>query len=330
MESLKLSSLSISDSLEGESILSIISRVNGLINKMSYNALITLAKENNLSDAGMEFVLKDRLKRFYKKEILKECSFNDCIGVPCKYYVVIDFEATCEEKPSEDFVPEVIEFPAVLFDSVNDTVVDTFRSYCKPLLNPCLTSFCKKLTGIKQEDVDTAPLFTDVLKLFENWLKKHDLLSSENVGFITDGSKDFSVFLNVNCVLCKVSYPKWAFKWINLKKYFANCYKSTNRTLPHMVKALGLNFEGELHCGFDDAKNIANVSRSLVRDGVCLKPNECLQNGVVKNLTCKNLLLLNKDIKNYVPTFNKNSVLSKVNSLSLSLSKQIASKKVSD
>jgi len=329
MEKSNLSNLYLVDSLKDESILKILSRLNGTINKMSHNDLVTHAKENNLSVAGMEFVLKNRLKRFYKNEILKECSLDDCIDVPCKYFVVIDFEATCQESPSDDFVPEIIEFPAVLFDSVNDKVIDTFRSYCKPVLNPSLTSFCKKLTRINQKDVDTAPLFTDVLKMFENWLDKHDLLNCEKVAFITDGSSDFSVFLNVNCILCKVSYPRWACKWINLKKYFANCYKSTHRKLTYMVKALGLNFEGELHSGFDDAKNIANVSRCLVRDGVCLKPNECLQNGVVKNLSFKSSLHQNKDIKNYIPTLNEESILAKFNSLSLDLSKQSVLKNIS-
>jgi hypothetical protein len=68
-------------------------------------------------------VLKKRLKSFYKRKYLarsapkakpKQSSY-DC-------YIVIDFEATCEQNAVR-YLHEIIEFPAVLVDASDGTVV---------------------------------------------------------------------------------------------------------------------------------------------------------------------------------------------------------------
>jgi ERI1 exoribonuclease 2 len=54
--------------------------------------------------------------------------------------------------------PEVIEFPAVLFDanagSVPDDPLAVFHEYVMPTEEPVLSKFCTELTGIRQEQVD--------------------------------------------------------------------------------------------------------------------------------------------------------------------------------
>jgi 3'-5' exoribonuclease 1 len=47
---------------------------------------------------------------------------------PFQYIAVLDFEATCEEKASKDYQNEIIEFPIVLIDVQQQTIVsDYFR-----------------------------------------------------------------------------------------------------------------------------------------------------------------------------------------------------------
>lgn len=45
---------------------------------------------------------------------------------------------------------EIIEFPAVLLNCHTGKVEAEFQSYCRPVINPLLTKYCIKLTGITQ------------------------------------------------------------------------------------------------------------------------------------------------------------------------------------
>jgi inhibitor of KinA sporulation pathway (predicted exonuclease) len=55
--------------------------------------------------------------------------------------------------------PEVIEFPAVLYDAKNRTVPDdplsVFHGYVMPTEEPILSKFCTELTGINQDQVNS-------------------------------------------------------------------------------------------------------------------------------------------------------------------------------
>ena len=49
-------------------------------------------------------------------------------------------------------------------------VVDEFHSFVRPVRVPILTEFCKSLTGIKQEQVDTAEVFPVVFKKWQHFI----------------------------------------------------------------------------------------------------------------------------------------------------------------
>jgi ERI1 exoribonuclease 2 len=69
-----------------------------------------------------------------------------------QYFVVIDFEATCdkENKPQPQ---EIIEFPSVLVNSATGQLEASFQTYVRPAYHQSLTDFCKELTGIQQIQV---------------------------------------------------------------------------------------------------------------------------------------------------------------------------------
>ncbi|KAG0374679.1 hypothetical protein BGX24_010099, partial [Mortierella sp. AD032] len=95
------------------------------------------------------------------------------------FYLCFDVEATCELGFRFEFPSEVIEFPVVLLDGSTLEIVDEFHSYVRPTHRPILSDFCKDLTGISQETVDSAPTFVEVLERFEEWLTSHGIIASD-------------------------------------------------------------------------------------------------------------------------------------------------------
>jgi len=69
-----------------------------------------------------------------------------------QYFVVIDFEATCD-KEKKPHPQEIIEFPSVLVNSMTGQVEDCFQIYVRPTYNQLLSDFCRELTGIQQTQV---------------------------------------------------------------------------------------------------------------------------------------------------------------------------------
>eukprot|EP00118_Oscarella_pearsei_P017186 m.169456 g.169456 ORF g.169456 m.169456 type:complete len:72 (+) comp38997_c1_seq7:72-287(+) len=51
------------------------------------------------------------------------------------YFLVLDFEATCDNKIKIDPM-EIIEFPVLLLNSKTLKIEDTFHSYVRPTVNP--------------------------------------------------------------------------------------------------------------------------------------------------------------------------------------------------
>src|SRR5437588_596043 len=86
-------------------------------------------------------------------------------------YIIFDLEATCWEGRDQR-QNETIEIGALKINEKKE-IISEFASFIKPLTHPVLSDFCKKLTSIKQEDVDKAPAFNEVIEKFKNWIE-HD------------------------------------------------------------------------------------------------------------------------------------------------------------
>ena len=182
---------------------------------------------------------------------------------------------------------QIIEFPAVLVSSADPAhIVDIFHSYARPVINPVLSDFCRNLTGIEQKTVDAARPFPEVHADFKDWLeKKHQLGTRHSYSVVTDGPFDMGRFLYLQMLHVNEPFPAYASYWVNLRKSFANFYKegfynqsgSTSNKLPglhSMLQSLGMEFQGQPHCGRDDAKNIARVLIRLIGDRAFVRINE--------------------------------------------------------
>ncbi|SNX84062.1 uncharacterized protein MEPE_02770 [Melanopsichium pennsylvanicum] len=113
-------------------------------------------------------------------------------------FLVLDVEATCEstrkyrnlqhgfETGSFQYPNEIIEFPIVILkwnqDSEQLETKAIFHSYVQPTFRPKLTKFCKDLTGVTQGQVDSAPLWNQVVEQFFRFLVSHDLVEDTSGG----------------------------------------------------------------------------------------------------------------------------------------------------
>ncbi|XP_065336475.1 3'-5' exoribonuclease 1-like [Cloeon dipterum] len=248
-----------------------VARINHDINNLNLQE-VKLRLQHRGSDAqGSVEVLRKRLKNLMVP-INKLDNRSQM-----QYYVVIDFEATCEEEKNNNYPHEIIEFPALLIDTKKREIVDQFHMYCKPEVNPTLSEFCTKLTGISQEHVDSAEPFGVVVSKFHDWLLSHKLVGNKrktNFAFVTDGPSDFSKFFIGNCKLANVHLPPYCRKYINIQRAFMAHYRCKKPSLNGMLEHLALKFEGRPHAGIDDAKNIARILLVLISEQAVLLPNE--------------------------------------------------------
>jgi inhibitor of KinA sporulation pathway (predicted exonuclease) len=185
--------------------------------------------------------------------------------------VVLDFEATCVQGGAP--VPqEVIEFPSVLVSLSELRVLDHFGTFVRPVHHPQLSEFCTELTGIRQDDVDPAPTFSEALALHQAWLASHQLIpDGESFAFVTCGDWDLATMLPVQCKAAGIavpSLPRAYRRWINIKKPFVELVRGAkSHGMPSMLRALNLELEGRHHRGLDDCHNIARIALALAAKG---------------------------------------------------------------
>lgn len=265
-----------------------ISLINGEINRMDCQVLQLKCKELHLDCRGKREALKRRLKEYWKVEKLIEAGLMERrTNRNADFLVVIDFEATCEERNPPGYPHEIIEFPAVLIASGGEDcprIMDVFHAFVRPVINPHLSEFCKSLTGIDQETVDAADTFPMVHQRFVEWMEvKHGLGSRATYLIVTDGPFDMGRFMYLQMRHLGHDYPAYASHWANLRKVFANFYKegfykeTKDFKLPGlqtMLTQLGMEFEGQPHSGVDDAKNIARIVVKLLYDRAVIRVNE--------------------------------------------------------
>ncbi|CAG9577783.1 conserved hypothetical protein [Leishmania major strain Friedlin] len=197
-------------------------------------------------------------------------SYSSPLGaLPCpyEYLLVLDFEATCEEHPPPNYLYEIIEFPVVVVDARLQRVVAEFHRFVRPRYKRELSSFCKKLTGMRQEDVDTAASLEEVIRQFERWLS-HTLPPHARCMFVTDGPMDLREFMYYHSVSRQgIRFPSLFYQFIDVKQTFACFFRCSQGKIKAMLEVMHLPFEGRLHSGLDDARNIASIVIGLLHHG---------------------------------------------------------------
>jgi len=213
--------------------------------------------------------------------ILTESRALKCNKQPFDYLLVLDFEATCWEKHSFDKgQSEIIEFPCILFDVKKSVILEEFQQYVMPTERPKLTPFCTELTGIQQHQVDNGVPLKTCLFLFQQWL--NEIVLKYNLSFKKDpflktcifatwSDWDLGVCLKKECRRKRVTKSEVFNKWIDIRSLFIEHYGVKPKGLLGALLEVGLNFEGNQHCGLHDARNTAKLIGKMVFDGVLLK-----------------------------------------------------------
>lgn len=214
-------------------------------------------------------------------------------------FVVLDFEATCDEnednlsRQQKDERREIIEFPCVAFrlsDALeagsmvkhNDKCVKPgsvcgvplmeFSTFVRPTdgvekgKTRQLSAFCTQLTSITQAQVDGADTIDVVLKRLNAWMVENNLIDAD-IRFVTCGNWDLQYMLPIECKRKKIQIPAYLSRgFINVKVPFEKRYGKAPG-MAGMLKACNLPLAGHHHRGIDDVRNIAHLMITLLRGG---------------------------------------------------------------
>lgn len=168
-------------------------------------------------------------------------------------FIIYDLEATCWQGSPPSLVQEIIEIGAVRINSYGE-VEGTFNCFIRPKLNPRLSMFCQELTSIRQEDIDRARYFPDVIEDFQDWAEVFE----EDYLLCSWGGFDKRMLIQ-DCQLHDMEYD-WVEPHINLKQQYREIKRlRQSRGLKSAVNAEGFEFTGTHHRGIDDAENLARI-----------------------------------------------------------------------
>jgi 3'-5' exoribonuclease 1 len=180
--------------------------------------------------------------------------------------VVVDVEATCWTKGVFSRKKETIEIGAVkvLFGRAASKWPE-FQTFVRPQRLPRLSSFCRELTGITQENVDAAPTFPEALRLFLDWSQP-----LERVVLATWSRYDL---WQLDLDLEAHGLPKLAFPFIDVKKLAARTVgaKSFEQAARQLTPESG---DMPRHRAIADARRTARIVERLLK-GIRPESAEC-------------------------------------------------------
>jgi inhibitor of KinA sporulation pathway (predicted exonuclease) len=167
-------------------------------------------------------------------------------------YLVIDLEATCDEKhriPREE--TEIIEVGAVLVDA-ELRPIEEWQTFVRPVIHPVLTPFCTKLTSIAQSHVEGAPSFAEAIAALTQFLAGRTPL------FCSWGDYDRAQLAR-EAERNRIALPLGS-EHLNIKEAFKQRVGDDKpRGVGQALRYARLQFEGTAHRGIDDARNIARL-----------------------------------------------------------------------
>lgn len=169
-------------------------------------------------------------------------------------YIVFDLEATCWPNRGLEHERETIEIGALKLDGYGE-VTGTFNQFIRPILHPFLSPYCQDLTTIRQEEVERAGLFPDVIEAFQDWM---ELWDGNGIVLCSWGGFDKRQ-LAQDCRLHDLE-DDWLSPHINLKRQYQEIRRLRRPVgLKNAVEREGFEFTGTHHRGIDDAENLAKI-----------------------------------------------------------------------
>jgi inhibitor of KinA sporulation pathway (predicted exonuclease) len=168
--------------------------------------------------------------------------------------IIVDLEATCDEVETDAIRGpnrEIIEIGAVKFDLDSGKEIDSFQAFVRPVINPLLSPFCRKLLNITQEDVEGAETFPFVHKTFLDW--------TDTVITAWGSWGEFDAY-QWGHDATRYSLPvELPWPHLNLKTLFAKAMGLKRRGMGGAFLELGLEMKGERHRALPDVRHVIRL-----------------------------------------------------------------------
>jgi inhibitor of KinA sporulation pathway (predicted exonuclease) len=168
-------------------------------------------------------------------------------------YVIVDLEATCWEGVRGSPKMEIIEIGAVRLAGGGGPVDGEFSTFVRPVVEPKLSDFCRRLTSISQQDVDPAETFWEVFPRFVSWIGDGPFV------LCSWGGYDLNQFRQ-DCQRHRLPLPPTFERHVNLKKEFARLRGVKVCGMAKALQIANIPLEGTHHRAADDARNIAKLA----------------------------------------------------------------------
>lgn len=175
--------------------------------------------------------------------------------------LIVDVESTCwKDRYASTRTPEIIELGGTTLMNLNGKleILGSFGEFVKPQKHIKLSKFCKKLTSIKQEDIDNATDFQTALKNFREKAKQTvNGLSCRRMVFGSWSPYDRKA-IRKDCKRNSIRYPFGRY-W-DIEKSFSGYMKEQRLySVTNALLALGKEYEGQVHRAISDAENTATI-----------------------------------------------------------------------
>ncbi len=174
-------------------------------------------------------------------------------------FIVYDLEATCWPGRPQNLQQETIEVGAFRLTAEGE-VTASFQAFVRPVVHPMLSPFCQELTGISQQQVNTADRWPAVYEDFLDFIGYYD---DEDYLLCSWGNFDWQQ-LKRDCRLHDLD-DEWPDRHINMRaQYQRICKLKKPRGLAKSVAAEGYDWDGDMHRAIDDARNTVKVFLSHI------------------------------------------------------------------
>lgn len=184
-------------------------------------------------------------------------------------HIFLDFEMNPISRENREaravVLSEIIQIGAVKLDS-NYQLTDRFSLNVRPELNQIMPHITN-LTGIRQEDVDDAPLLKEAIDIFARWIEEGAEKEGRKIRIYAWSNSDWRQFSG-ECRLKGLEIPSCFNRWMDFQRVYTRLMGLSRRSPLSLTNALGASegtFSGSQHSAVADAENSASLL-TLVKD----------------------------------------------------------------
>lgn len=173
--------------------------------------------------------------------------------------IFIDLEMNTVSKKSTDpnirISREIIEIGAVKLDE-QDRIIDTFKTYVKPVLNDKIAAKITKMTGITTDMVIDRPLLQESMNAFTAWCGPDCEIYAWSESDLRQIQKEYQV----KNIPASEQLNTLQDHWHDFQQILGDmCHIQCQLSLEDAVRIVGMDFSGKAHDALTDATNTAKI-----------------------------------------------------------------------